>query len=68
MLLNLVPCSCGDIIFYPAMCHSDTEVGGSLGFADIIIIIIIIIIIMIGVEIIARGKILSVNCKFLGIS
>ena len=34
--------------------------GEDLAFADIIIIIIIIII---GEEIIARGKVLSVNCK-----
>jgi len=40
---------------------------GILDFADIIIIIIIIII-NIGEDIIARGKVLSLNCKVCGIS
>jgi hypothetical protein len=56
-----VPCSSGDIKVHPVIYRADTE-RESLDFADIIIIIIILII---GEDIIARGKVLSVNFKIM---
>jgi hypothetical protein len=55
MLLNLVPCNSGDIKVHPVNMPCRYRGRKSLDFADIIILI--------GYEIIAHGKVLSVNCK-----